>query len=170
MATATAQAQLPAVPSTARVCGCMQHHIGNSMDGFCRQCSSLLLTLPAMTITAAVVRCVCHFCPQMLCGCWEQLAKRVTASTRVAHSMCRLVHPSPPPPRTCLLQLSVVSVLCGPFMTSLDMAGASLTLLAVEPDMEPLLAAATDAPGWPNNSGEPMEREIDDCNVQQDIP
>jgi hypothetical protein len=51
-----------------------------------------------------------------------------------------------------LLQLHVVSVLSGPFMTSLDMAGVSLTLLATTPDMEPLLAADTQAPGWPRTS------------------
>jgi dihydroxyacetone kinase len=38
-------------------------------------------------------------------------------------------------------------------MTSLDMAGVSLTLLALTPDMEPLLAADTAAPGWPRTSG-----------------
>jgi hypothetical protein len=37
-------------------------------------------------------------------------------------------------------------------MTSLDMAGVSLTLLALTPDMEPLLAADTQAPGWPRTS------------------
>jgi hypothetical protein len=51
-----------------------------------------------------------------------------------------------------LLQLHVVSVLSGPFMTSLDMAGVSITLLALTPDMEPLLAADTAAPGWPRTS------------------
>eukprot|EP00879_Flechtneria_rotunda_P013144 GHRR01013729.1.p1 GENE.GHRR01013729.1~~GHRR01013729.1.p1 ORF type:complete len:445 (+),score=205.35 GHRR01013729.1:165-1499(+) len=49
-------------------------------------------------------------------------------------------------------KLSIIQVLCGPFMTSLDMKGVSLTLLAIQPDMEPLLAAPAAAPAWPHHS------------------
>jgi hypothetical protein len=43
-----------------------------------------------------------------------------------------------------------VAVLAGPFITSLDMPGASLTLLALTAEMEALLAAPAAAPGWPS--------------------
>ena len=47
------------------------------------------------------------------------------------------------------LPSQVQRVYCGPFMTSLDMAGISLTLLRATAEQLQLLDAATAAPGWP---------------------
>lgn len=46
-------------------------------------------------------------------------------------------------------QVTVERTYVGPFMTSLDMAGISLTLLLVDDDTLERLDAATSAPGWP---------------------
>jgi dihydroxyacetone kinase len=55
--------------------------------------------------------------------------------------------------------MCVARLYCGAFMTSLDAAGVSLSLLRV--DDARLLArldAATDAPAWPHHAGKPGER------------
>jgi dihydroxyacetone kinase len=44
----------------------------------------------------------------------------------------------------------VARVYSGAFMTSLDMAGVSLTLLTASPELLRLLDAPTSAPGWPS--------------------
>ena len=52
--------------------------------------------------------------------------------------------------------LHVVRLYCGPFMTSLDAAGVSLTLLrVVDERMIERLDAPTDAPAWPHTCGKP---------------
>ena len=60
----------------------------------------------------------------------------------------------------CLRKVSVDRVFVGPFMTSLDMAGMSLTLLRADSiaatssslKVLELLDASVGAPGWPSTS------------------
>ncbi|XP_027894050.1 triokinase/FMN cyclase isoform X2 [Xiphophorus couchianus] len=55
---------------------------------------------------------------------------------------------------TCLESRGVVvaRVMSGPFMTSLEMAGVSLTLMKVNPETLRLFDSKTSAPAWPNLS------------------
>ncbi|XP_014851668.1 PREDICTED: triokinase/FMN cyclase [Poecilia mexicana] len=55
---------------------------------------------------------------------------------------------------TCLESrgLVVARVMSGPFMTSLEMAGVSLTLMKVDPETLRLFDTKTSAPAWPNLS------------------
>ncbi|XP_032440069.1 triokinase/FMN cyclase isoform X2 [Xiphophorus hellerii] len=55
---------------------------------------------------------------------------------------------------TCLESRGVVvaRVMSGPFMTSLEMAGVSLTLMKVNPETLKLFDTKTSAPAWPNLS------------------
>ncbi|XP_014904585.1 triokinase/FMN cyclase [Poecilia latipinna] len=55
---------------------------------------------------------------------------------------------------TCLESRGVVvaRVMSGPFMTSLEMAGVSLTLMKVDPETLRLFDTKTSAPAWPNLS------------------
>jgi len=65
--------------------------------------------------------------------------------------------PSPPPPPArppalpvgLALQIQVARLYCGHYMTSLDMAGVSLTLMNLPPAWVVLLDAPTNAPAWP---------------------
>jgi dihydroxyacetone kinase len=55
--------------------------------------------------------------------------------------------------------LAVERVYLGTFLSALEMAGASLTVLPVDDRRLALLDAPTDAPAWPNAAGRPRCRE-----------
>ncbi|TXK19423.1 dihydroxyacetone kinase family protein [Homoserinibacter sp. GY 40078] len=64
--------------------------------------------------------------------------------------------------------LEVVSPQVGEFCTSFDMAGASLTLLWLDEELEGLWSAAADTPGYRTGSVAP--RELDDTEARYQAP
>src|SRR5262249_36845804 len=54
--------------------------------------------------------------------------------------------------------MAVERVYLGPFLSALDMAGASLSVLPVDDERLAQLDVATDAPSWPNAAARPRRR------------
>lgn len=62
--------------------------------------------------------------------------------------------------------IAVGRSLVGSFVTALDMAGASITVVRADPEMFELWDAPTSAPGWPAVTGPPVGRLIDGTIVE----
>ncbi|KAF1807934.1 dihydroxyacetone kinase [Eremomyces bilateralis CBS 781.70] len=63
--------------------------------------------------------------------------------------------------------LVIRRIFTGPFVTSLDAPGFSITLLGVDDELERLLDAPTSAPAWPKKSGVPsdLKTQVVECHT-----